>query len=233
MNSAISTRQGPPRRPRGGRAFGLAAACLLAGLLARGAEPTWISLFDGKTLDGWRVTDFGGTPEEVHVEAGTLVLDMGSAGMSGVTRTREVPKVDYEVQMEAMRVQGSDFFCGLTFPVKDAFCSLIVGGWGGSLIGISSFDGMDASENETTTSMEFENGRWYTLRLRVTDGRLQAWIGDKRVIDARPGERRIGVRLEMENSKPFGLSTWHTKAAFKDIRLRLLSPDEIKAAREE
>jgi hypothetical protein len=153
--------------------------------------------------------------------------------MSGVTRTREVPKLDYEVRLEAMRVQGSDIFCGVTFPVKDAFCSLIVGGWGGSLIGISSFDGMDASENETTTSMEFENGRWYAIRLRVTAGRLQAWVGDKRVVDARPGERRIAVRGEMENSKPFGLATWHTKAALKDIRLRLLSPAEIKAAREE
>jgi hypothetical protein len=209
------------------------AVCLLASKPAPAAEPAWISLFDGKTLDGWRVTDFGGPPEEVHVDEGKLILEMGSAAMSGVTRTREVPKIDYEVQLEAMRMEGSDIFCGLTFPVNDAFCSLIVGGWGGSLIGISSFDGMDASENETTTSMEFESGRWYAIRLRVTAGRLQAWIGDRRVVDARPGERRIAVRGEMENSKPFGFATWHTKAALREIRLRPLSPAEIKAAREE
>lgn len=211
----------------------VAGVLALTGTSARAAEPAWISLFDGKTLDGWKVTDFGGPPEEVHIDNGTLVLEMGAAAMSGVTRTRDVPKLDYEVSLEAMRVDGSDFFCGLTFPVQDAFCSLIVGGWGGTLVGLSSFGGMDASQNETGTSMTFENGRWYPIRLRVTAGRIQAWIGDKRVIDAHPGERRVSVRAEVENSKPFGIATWHTKAALKEIRLRLLSPDEIKAAREE
>lgn len=208
-------------------------AGLLTGLAARAAEPAWISLFDGKTLDGWKVTDFGGPAEEVHVDDGKLILEMGAASMSGVTRTREVPKVDYEVSLEAMRVSGSDFFCGLTFPVKDAFCSLIVGGWGGSLVGLSSFDGMDASMNETGSSQTFENGRWYPVRLRVTAERIQAWIGEKRVVNAYPGQRRVSVRGEVENSKPLGIATWHTKAALKDIRVRLLTPDEIKAAREE
>jgi len=52
-------------------------------------------------------------------------------------------------------------------------------------------------------------------------------------VDVRPGDRRIGVRGECEPSKPFGIATWHTKAALKGIRQRLLSPAEIKAAREE
>lgn len=211
----------------------LATVAVCAGLLAGAAEPAWISLFDGKTLDGWKVTDFGGPPEEAHVDDGKLILEMGAAAMSGVTSTRAVPKIDYEVSLEAMRVSGSDFFCGLTFPVRDAYCSLIVGGWGGSLVGISSFDGMDASQNETGTSQTFENGRWYAVRVRVTAERIQAWIGEKRVVNAQPGERRISVRGEVENSKPFGIATWHTKAALKDIRVRLLTPDEIQAAREE
>jgi hypothetical protein len=212
-------------------ALSTVAACI--GLCVGAAEPAWIQLFDGKTLDGWKVTDFGGPPEEVHVDDGKLILEMGAAAMSGVTSTRNVPKLDYEVSLEAMRVTGSDFFCGVTFPIKDAFCSLIVGGWGGSLVGISSFDGMDASQNETTTSQAFENNRWYPVRLRVTEDRIQAWIGEKRVVNAHPGERRITVRGEVENCKPFGIATWHTKAALKEIRMRLLTPDEIKAAREE
>jgi hypothetical protein len=205
----------------------------LPALRSAAAEPEWISLFDGKTLDGWQVTDFGGAPEDARVENGTLVLDMGTTSMSGVTCTRTVPKLDYEICLQAMRVQGSDFFCGLTFPIRESFCSLIVGGWGGSLIGISSFEGMDASENETTATRNFENGRWYALRLRVTDDRIQAWIDDQRVVDARPGQRRISVRAEVENSKPLGFATWYTKAALKDLRLRLLTPDEITAARAE
>jgi len=217
---------------RPARLLAVSICTLLSGLLPA-AEPEWTSLFDGQTLSGWKVTDFGGAPEDARVENGALILDMGATSMSGVTCTRQMPKLDYEISLQAQRVQGSDFFCGLTFPIRESFCSLIVGGWGGSLIGISSFDGMDASENETTTSMNFENGRWYPIRLRVTDGRIQAWIGDKRVVDARPGQRRIGVRAEVEGSKPFGLATWYTKAALKEIRMRMLTPEEIKAAREE
>ena len=28
---------------------------------------------------------------------------------------------------------GSDFFCTTTFPVGDAFCSFVVGGWSGTV----------------------------------------------------------------------------------------------------
>src|SRR5215467_3675876 len=111
----------------------------------------WKSLFDGKTLTGWRLTEFVGRAE-VQCESGLLVLNMGDP-FTGINWTNEIPKINYEVAFDAMRVSGSDFFCGLTVPVRDSFCSLIVGGWGGSLLGISSLDGGDASENETTKSV--------------------------------------------------------------------------------
>src|SRR5690606_25452467 len=104
-------------------------------------------LFDGKTLAGWKVTDFAGHGE-VHVKDGVLRIEMG-AGLGGVTYTNPVPKLDYEVTLQARKIAGGDFFCGLTVPVRDSHCTLIVGGWGGGLVGISSIDGMDASENET------------------------------------------------------------------------------------
>src|SRR5207253_11211874 len=106
---------------------------------------------------------------------GLRVLNMDDP-FTGINYTSEVPRMNYEVALDAMRVMCSDFFCGLTVPVGETFCSLIVGGWGGSLVGISSFDGMDASENETTKFMNIENGRWYRIRLRVTKDKIQAWI---------------------------------------------------------
>ena len=87
----------------------------------------WISLFDGKTLKGWEATKFGGEGD-VTVKDGQLILDFG-ADLTGVHTKRKLPKINYEVELEAMRVDGSDFFCGFTFPVNDSFCSLIVGGW--------------------------------------------------------------------------------------------------------
>ena len=83
--------------------------------------------------------------------------------LTGVSYTNELPRIDYEVSLEAMKIDGSDFFCGLTFPVDNAFCSFIAGGWGGGVVGLSSIDGMDASENETTKYMKFDASRWYPI----------------------------------------------------------------------
>ncbi|NOX55178.1 MAG: DUF1080 domain-containing protein [Planctomycetes bacterium] len=193
------------------------------------AKTQWISLFDGKTLKGWKITDFGGQGE-VTVKDGQLILGMG-ADLTGITWTHpeKLPKIDYEVSLDAMRVDGTDFFCGLTFPVKDSPCTLIVGGWGGGLCGLSSLDGMDASENETSTFMDFKNGRWYHIRLRVTGKRIQAWIDDEKIVDVDITDRKLSVRIEVELSRPFGIATWQTTAALKNIRIRRLTPEEVAA----
>jgi hypothetical protein len=102
--------------------------------------------------------------------------------------------MNYEVALDAMRLMGSDFFCGLTVPVGDTFCSLIVGGWGGSLVGISSLDGMDASENETSKFVNFESGRWYRIRLRVTEKKIEGWLDGEKLVDVLRADHRISVR---------------------------------------
>jgi hypothetical protein len=119
-------------------------------------------------------------------------------------------------------VDGSDFFCGLTFPVKEDPCTLILGGWGGSLVGLSSLDGMDASENETTTIVSFQNQRWYRVRLRVTAAKIEAWLDSQKIIDANITDRKISIRWECEPCKPFGIATWRTTGAVRDIRIRRL-----------
>src|SRR5207248_8556470 len=133
--------------------------------------------------------------------------------------TNAFPKINYEFALDAMRVTGSDFFCGLTVPVGDSFCSLIVGGWGGSLVGISSLDGMDASENETSKFMNFEKGRWYRIRLRVRETKIEAWIDRQKLIDVDTTGRKISLRPgDIELSKPVGLASWQTTAVFREIR---------------
>jgi hypothetical protein len=179
----------------------------------------WISLFDGKTLKGWKPTAFIGHGK-VLSDQGMLIFQAGDP-FTGVNWTDNVPRINYEISLDAMRVGGSDFFCGLTVPVKDSCCSLIVGGWGGSLIGISSLDGADASENETTKFINFENGRWYRIRLRVTDKRIEGWIDNEKLINLVTTDKRIAVRPgEIEMSQPFGLASWTTTAAFREINMR-------------
>jgi hypothetical protein len=129
--------------------------------------------------------------------------------------------MNYEVTLEATRVAGDDFFCGLTFPVGDSFASLIVGGWGGTVVGISSIDGADASENETTRTMSFEKGRWYRIRLRVSEQKLEAWLDQKKIVNVTSVGHQFSLRPgDIKLSKPFGLASWATSAAFRDIKIR-------------
>ncbi len=179
----------------------------------------WRDMFDGQTLEGWTVTKFGGGAE-VEARRGVILLNMGDP-FTGINYTNEFPKVNYEIALDAMRVMGSDFFCGLTVPVKDSFCSLIVGGWGGGLVGISSLDGMDASENETTRYMNFEKGRWYRIRVRVTENRIEAWIDNEKTVNVVTTDRRISLRPgDIEMSKPMGIASWQTASALRAIKVR-------------
>ena len=175
------------------------------------AKPVTVSLFDGRTLGAWKKTAFGGEGD-VEVKDGRIMIGAGNP-MSGITWSGKVPKMDYEISLEAMRVDGSDFFCGLTFPVGDSSCSFICGGWGGGVVGLSSLDGSDASENETTKYQEFESGRWYKIRVRVTKGKIEAWIDDKQMVDVDTKDKRISVRIEVDLSKPLGIATYNTSAA--------------------
>ncbi len=187
-------------------------------IIDHGARP----LFDGKTLSGWSVTDFaaGG---EVQVRDGLILMRRGEP-FTGVNFTNDVPKVNYEVSFDAARISGYDFFATLTFPVRDSFCSLVLGGWGGTLVGLSSLDGADASENETTKFITFETGRWYHVRVRVTGQKIEAWIEQKKVVDATTSGRRVSLRFgDIERSKPLGFATYETTGAVREIRIRNVS----------
>ncbi|MHC4228963.1 MAG: 3-keto-disaccharide hydrolase [Planctomycetota bacterium] len=194
--------------------------------VAQAAPPTDNSLFDGKTLGNWKITDFGGQGN-VYVKDGSIYLEMGN-DMTGITWAAPLPaKTNYEITLEAMRVDGSDFFCGLTFPVGENFCSLVLGGWGGTLCGLSNIDYYDAANNETTRIVSFETGKWYHVRLHVRPNRIQAWLqeeGEEPLVDMDITDRKIDTRAEMDMCQPMGVATWQTSGAVRNIHMRKL-PD--------
>ena len=178
-------------------------------------------LFDGASLDAWQVTPFGGEGA-VRLDGDRLILEVG-APLTGVTWAGgDLPTVDYELSLEAARISGSDFFCGLTFPVGDAHASLILGGWGGSLCGISSLDGADAARNETCRHVYLETGHTFDVRVQVTAERIRAWIDGEPLVDVGIAGRRISVRPEVDLSRPLGIASFATTAAIGNVRLRRL-----------
>ncbi len=183
----------------------------------------WKNLFDGKTLKGWKVPEFGGEGE-VYVKDGMIVMEMGSS-MTGITWTGDLPRNDYELTLEGMRIDGCDFFCTTTFPVGKDQCSLVTGGWGGMVVGLSNVDYYDASDNMTTTFYDFKPKTWYPVRIRVTAAKIEAWIGDEQVVDQPRKGHKFGIRAECDLCQPLGISTWCTTGAVRNIRIRRLTSD--------
>ncbi len=186
----------------------------------------WV-LFDGKSLTDWETVDIGGSGQ-VELEGGLIIINQGDS-LSGIVykKVAELPVINYEINLEAKRLQGVDFFCGLTFPVGDLkTCgTLICGGWGGSVTGISNIDGIDASENSTGTYQRFEDDHWYKIRLRVTAENLGVWIDDKQVVDYDLKDRKISLRPgPIESYAPLALSTFNTSAAIKNVKLKAIKP---------
>ena len=204
----------------------LAASCAVA--LLTGADDGRRVLFDGKSLDGWKDAGFLKAPPATVAE-GSLILPKGDP-MSGVTSTRkDLPTTDYELTYEAMRTDGRDFFAAATFPVGTSFVTLVNGGWGGNITGLSSLNGADASENETGHYFKYENNTWYRFRVRVTAKAIRGWVDDKEVFAAELDGRQVGTRIETRANQPLGFATWRSAGAIRKVEVRRLTPDEVAA----
>jgi hypothetical protein len=196
----------------------LARGLIVLGLAAAGcrAPGAWQPLLEGQ----WTSTPFGGGGE-VHGDGESLTLEPGDP-LTGVTWQAPLPEGDYELSLIAARLQGTDFFVGLTFPVDDAHLTLVLGGWGGALCGLSCLDGDDASSNESKFFEGFEDGRDYEVRLEVRGRRVRAWIDGRRVVDVDTTGRVIGLRTEVEACAPLGLASFLTQARYRELRWRPL-----------
>jgi hypothetical protein len=179
-------------------------------------EPEWQPLDDS-----WQQV-MGG--ELTRPQAGSLRLNWGEA-LSAIRWTANPPAPPFEIELAARRLDGSDFFCGLTFPARAGgeCVTWVVGGWGGGMVGISSIDDRDASDNETTSHRAFEKERWYSLRLRRAGERIEAWIDGEAVIDLDTTGRKLSLRPgPIDICAPFGLATWQSSGEFKGLRWRPL-----------
>ena len=205
--------------------IGILAALFALALSGCGNSSETYELLSGEYVERW-----GGAkiPEQGEVsvsEDGVLRMDVGRPLTGAVFREGdgfELPASRYKVEFEARRVEGGDFFAALTFPVreKDSCATLVLGGWGGSLIGISCLDERDASENFTMGSIPFENGRWYRFTVRVMDDEIKVWMNDSIIIDAPIAGKKISLRPgDIENCAPFGFASYMTEGEVRNLTL--------------
>lgn len=161
-------------------------------------------------------------------ETDRFVLKAGSP-MTGVVyrnwQADGLPVIDYAISYEARRVSGPDFFGTVTFPVGsvDRCVSFVLGGWGGSQVGISSIDGYDASENLTGSRQKLENGHWYHIRIEVREKSLQVWLDGRPIIHTNIVGRQLSMRAgEIDRCMPFGFASFRTEAQLRNLRIEKL-----------
>lgn len=184
-------------------------------------EIQWTTLLPSDSLDGWEKTNFGGEGE-VQVEEGVLKMSSGQP-LTGISfKGKDFPKENFEMKWSARRTEGSDFFAGVTFPIGDQFATFVCGGWGGGLVGLSSVNGNDASENQTASFMSFKNKQWYSFRIQVNKTHVMAWIDDEEVFKAERDGTKFSLRAEVLKSRPLGYCAFQSKIEVKDWAYRVL-----------
>ena len=200
-----------------------------------------VELFDGKTLTGWIPLEMGGGgPVEVVEEfvpsnspemepSNVIMLNRGDM-MTGISWTNGPARMNYEIEWEAMRVDGNDFFAAMSFPVQDSYVTFIPAGWGGSVVGISSINGHDASENETSRYHPLETQKWHQFKVRVTEKKVEAWINGEKVVNLNTVGKTLGLRSGSPSEiKRYGIvcTAYCSTGAIKKIRMRKIDPQEV------
>lgn len=215
---------------------GLAALFCLWPLLlthCRDSQPSaplqvW-ELFSSAHVASWREATLSGSGGVVWEQEGCILK--AGAPMTGITfagwTSQNLPFADYAIEYEALRLDGTDFFGTVTFPVGsvDRAVSFVLGGWGGSQVGISSMDGLDAAANSTGSSQPFENHRWYHIRIEVHQTLLQVWLDGRPLVRFDPSRHQLHLRTgEIDQCLPFGFATYNTTARLRRCIIRTLPP---------
>ncbi len=218
----------PPQCPRGCPALWL-CAMLLAGCGPSAPPPPreW-ALLEGPLAALWQAA---GIPDEgaVEVAENRLLLrdgqPMSGARFTGDWEALGLPWIQYALTFEARRVEGQDFFATCTFPAgaPERCVSLVLGGWGGGLVGISSIDHFNASQNSTRGELPFENGRWYRVRIEVREDDLRVEIDDRPVVHVSIKGRHLSLYGgDIDRCAPLGFATWLTTGEVRAVRMERL-----------
>ncbi|NQT87345.1 DUF1080 domain-containing protein, partial [bacterium] len=190
----------------------------------------WKSLFDGKTLTGWRKvsgTNFA-KPGSVGVAKGCVVLERGEPA-TGIASTLNVPTDNYELTFEAMRLGGTGHLVSVLFPIGTSHCELCIAGFSegaDTKNGLKLVDGRSADNNVTTRRFSVQDKRWYEVRLQVTTSAVGLWVDDVKKFDVSREEHQFSMAKNLSHGlRPLGIFTWYTHTAIRNVALRRLPPE--------
>ncbi|MBL9118111.1 MAG: hypothetical protein JNJ83_24100 [Verrucomicrobiaceae bacterium] len=186
------------------------------------------SLLSAKWQSRWKVPVI---PEVGRAEVKENSIRLESGAPMTVVRFDALDELGvnlahYEVNFEARRIEGNDFFAALTFPIgsKDRCLSFINGGWGGGTTGLSNIDHTPASDNLTASLQRYVLGQWYGFNLMVTPEEILVRMDGRSIIRTAAQGQHFGLRPgDIELCAPFGFASYETVGEVRSVMIKSLS----------
>lgn len=214
----------------------LLIAALVAPMPATAADG-WVSLFDGRTLNGWKASENPGSPQ---VRDGAIVAEGKRAHLFYVGDDGRAEFENFELELEIKTEPGAN--SGVYFHTRwqDS-------GWPGA--GFESqvnntqppFKDHDYRENKKTASLYgirnlykamAKDGEWFTVNIRVARPRVEIRLNGQLVTaytePANPVLPSPGPKLNLLGKGTFALQCHDedSRAYYRNIRVRRLPPGE-------
>lgn len=211
----------------------LAIAVLMSGCQTANQSEEWQSLFDGKTLDGWKKTSEN--PESITVEDGTIKM---AGERAHLFYDGSFKNFEFEAEVKTNKKSNSGIFIHTAYQAE---------GWpqkGYEIQVNNSFRGSENNPERRKTGSIYNirnvyyplagDNEWFTMRVKVVENHIEVFVDDVKVNDYvepqnpwRP-EGNEGLRLSegtfaLQAHDP-GSTTW-----YRNIKARALPDGQQKA----
>lgn len=191
---------------------------------AQTTEPKWQSLFDGKSLDGWRASD---APGSFSVKDGAIVVKGPRSHLFYVGPVNGASFKNFELSLQVKTFPKAN--SGVYFHTEWQEV-----GWPAKGYEVQ----VNNSHTDTSRTaglwgvqdyreVVVPDGKWFELSIAVTDKRVITKIDGKVIVDyTEPPnpERKKGLEQRLLKSGTFALQGHdpESEVHFKDIRVRVL-----------
>lgn len=153
-------------------------AALAAPLSAAESEPGFVSLFDGKSLDGWKVNE---APEAFSIEDGAIKANGNRCHLFYEGKVNEAKFKDFELRLDVMTRPNSNggLFIHTEYQ-KDGW----PGGYEIQVNNTQSDPQKSGGLYNTVKNLEpFADNTWMKYVIRVKDGKVTVKVDGKELVD--------------------------------------------------
>jgi Domain of Unknown Function (DUF1080) len=191
-------------------------AALVAPLTAAGSEPGFVSLFDGKTLDGWKVNE---APEAFSIEDGAIKANGNRCHLFYEGKVNGAKFKDFELRLDVMTRKNSN---GGVFIHTE----FLKEGWpSGYEVQVCNTHGDPQKSGglyNTEKNLEpFADDTWMKYVIKVKDGTVTVKVNDKELVNYKTEPATTKLKPD-GGTIAFQAHDAGSTTLYKNIRIKVL-----------